>query len=176
LAAIKKTLEAYKEEYEILSAEDKSQDKAFIREFTDVPPSARDQLLKLFKKRAKPRGVINKTCLNPPALFIPELGENNPFSDRPSTSTQIQFYEADTEAVLRDLDHFDNAPGAVDKSIWDRFVAFRREKIKMENNLRNKGLTLNEMNLFHQKRLEEDEQTKKSIDEYSKKVAAYVRF
>jgi hypothetical protein len=42
----------------------------------------------------------------------------------------------------------------------------------MENNLRNKGLTLNEMNLFHQKRIEEDEQTKKSIDEYSKKVAA----
>ena len=172
MVVYKKTLEAHKEEFEILSAEDKSQDRAFIREFSDVPPSARDQLLKLFKKRAKPRGAINKTCLNSAPLNIPELGENNPFSDRPSTSTQIRFYETDTETILRDLDHFDNAPGAVDKSVWDRFVAYRREKIKMENNLRNKGLNLNEMSLFYQKRLEEDDQTKKTIDEYSRKISS----
>jgi hypothetical protein len=171
LTAIKKMLEAYKEEFEILSAEDKSQDRAFIREFSDVPAGARDQLLKLFKKRAKPRGIINKTSLNPAPLNIPELGENNPFFDRPSTSTQIHFYDTDTETILRDLDHFDNAPGAVDKPVWDRFVAYRRDKIKMENNLRNKGLNLNEMILYQQKRIEEDDQTKKMIDEYSRKIS-----
>lgn len=50
---LKKSLEAFKEEHDILSAEDKSQDKAFIREFSDVSPGVREQLLKLFKKRAK---------------------------------------------------------------------------------------------------------------------------
>ena len=51
---IKKYVEIAKEEYEILSAEDKAQDKAFLREFVDVyPSSTRELLLKLFKKRAK---------------------------------------------------------------------------------------------------------------------------
>ena len=167
---IKKTLEAYKEEYEIFSAEDKSQEKAFIREFSDVPSGSRDQLLKLYKKRAKPRGPISKSCLNAPLLFIPELGETNPIADRPSTSTQIALYEKDTESLLHEIDHFDNAPGGVDKSVWDRFLSFRRQKIKMENDLRDKGLTLNEMNLYYHKRLEEEDAKKKSIDEYSKKV------
>jgi hypothetical protein len=50
---IKKAFEAFREEFEILSAEDKSQEKAFIREFSDVSPASREQLLRLFKKRAK---------------------------------------------------------------------------------------------------------------------------
>ena len=50
---LKKSLDAFKEEYDILSAEDKSQDKAFLREFSDVPPGVRDQLFKLYKKRTK---------------------------------------------------------------------------------------------------------------------------
>ncbi len=51
---IKKYVDIFKEEYEILSAEDKVQDKAFMREFSDVyPASTREHLLKLFKKRVK---------------------------------------------------------------------------------------------------------------------------
>lgn len=50
---IRKACEAFKDEYERLLAEDKSQDKAFSREFPDVPAGIREQLLKLFKKRAK---------------------------------------------------------------------------------------------------------------------------
>lgn len=46
-------IESHREEYEILLAEDKSQDKAFLREFADVSSTARDALLKLFKKRAR---------------------------------------------------------------------------------------------------------------------------
>lgn len=50
---LKKSLDAFKEEHDILSAEDKSQDKAFLREFSDVSPGVRDQLFKLYKKRSK---------------------------------------------------------------------------------------------------------------------------
>ena len=51
---IKKNIVTFKEEYEIQAAEDKAQDKAFMREFSDVyPMSTREQLLKMFKKRAK---------------------------------------------------------------------------------------------------------------------------
>jgi hypothetical protein len=50
---IKKALDIFKEEYEILLAEDKSQEKTFLREFADVSAATRELLLKLFRKRAK---------------------------------------------------------------------------------------------------------------------------
>jgi hypothetical protein len=50
---VKKAVEISRDEYERLSAEDKNSDKTFIREFSDVSSGLRDQLLKLFKKRAK---------------------------------------------------------------------------------------------------------------------------
>lgn len=167
---LKKVIEGYREEFDILSAEDKSQEKAFIREFSDVPSSSRDQLLKLFRKRAKQRAPINKISLNPVTVFIPELGEDNPFSDRPSTGQQIFIYDNDTEVALREMDHFDNAPGGVDKSVWDRFIVARRQKIELENILRNKGLNLNEMSLYYQKRIEDEEAKKREIEEISRRL------
>lgn len=51
---VKKFVETFKEEYDIACAEDKAQDRAFMREFSDVyPVTTREQLLKLYKKRAK---------------------------------------------------------------------------------------------------------------------------
>jgi len=164
-------VEAFKEEYEIASAEDKAQDKAFMREFSDVyPMSAREQLLKLFKKRAKQRMTTNKTIANPPHVFVPEFGADNPFSDRPTTAQQLDIYDMDTEAYLAELDDPENSPG-VEHYIWERFVAHRREKIRMENSLRVKGLTLTEMNLYLQKRMEEDEAKKGEIEVLSQELA-----
>lgn len=99
---------------------------------------------------------------------MPELGEDNPFSDRPTTAQQINIYDMDTEMTLAELDNFDNAPGGVDKSVWDRFVHARRQKIELENTLRLKTLNLNEMAQFYQKRQEEEEIKRREIDEYSK--------
>ncbi len=65
-----------------------------------------------------------KTIANPPIVFVPEYGADNPFSDRPSTAQQIQIYDQDTDIYLADLDEPDNAPG-VDAYIWERFVAHR---------------------------------------------------
>ncbi len=172
IQTLKKLVEAFKEEYEIASAEDKAQDKAFMREFSDVYPiSVREQLLKLFKKRAKQRMTINKTIANPPHVFVPEFGVDNPFSNRPSTAQQLDIYDRDTEQYLADLDDIENSPG-VENYIWERFVVHRREKIAMENNLRVKGLTLTEMNLFFQKRVDEDEAKKSEIEALSKRLAA----
>lgn len=101
---------------------------------------------------------------------MPELGADNPFSDRPSTAQQFNMYEVDTDAALAEFDNFDNAPPGVDQSIWERFIHFRRNKIAMENTLRVKSLNLNEMNLYLQKRMEEDDLKRKDIDECSRKA------
>lgn len=173
MQSLKKELETAREEYEILSAEDKSQEKAFSREFSDVPPAMRDQLIRLYKRRAKNRMQISKTNANPPHVYVPELGSDNPFSDRPTTAQQLNIYDMDTEATLAELDDYDNnAPGGVDRLVWDRFIFARRQKILMENNLRLKGLAVNDMTLYLQKRMDDDEHKRKEIDELTKNTAA----
>lgn len=113
-----------------------------------------------------------KTIINPPIVFVPEYGQDNPFSDRPSTAQQIKIYDQDTDLYLADLDEPDNAPG-VDAHIWQRFVAHRRDKIKSENNLKVMGLNLSEMILFLQKRVEEEEATKKQCDSLNHELIAF---
>lgn len=54
----KKHMDAFKEQYDILNAEDKVMDKAFKREFHDVTAVQQDQLYRLFRKR--PRYVLKK--------------------------------------------------------------------------------------------------------------------
>jgi cilia- and flagella-associated protein 43 len=172
LQKIKKTIDSFREKYEILVAEDRSQDKIFLREFSDVPGSQREQLLKLFKKRTKAKSTINKASLinsnnNSPSI---ENGESeqplvhNPFAERPSTAQQIQAYNMENQMALLEFDSFDNAPG-IDRPVWDRFVDYRRQKIELENTLRMKSLTLNEMQMFLQKRTEDDDLLKREIDQ-----------
>ena len=111
--------------------------------------------------------IINKTSLNPAPQFLAELGAQNPFSYRPSTAQQVIASDLDMQTTLADLDSVENAPN-VDKSVWDRFVAYRRLKIAFENSLRMKTLTLGEMTLYLQRRQEEDEQKKREIEECSR--------
>ena len=54
-------LEDFRNEYEILVAEDKVMDKAFKREFHDVSAVMADQLYRLFRKR--PRCVHTRVCV-----------------------------------------------------------------------------------------------------------------
>ena len=53
LAESRKHVEAYREQYESLLAEDKVMDKAFKREFSDIPGYQIDQLYKLFRRRPR---------------------------------------------------------------------------------------------------------------------------
>lgn len=50
-------MELFRDEYEIMMAEDKSLDKGFKRDFSDQDPATVEHLYKLFKRR--PRFVMN---------------------------------------------------------------------------------------------------------------------
>ena len=50
---IRKIVDEYQEVYDNVVAEDKLLDRAFKREFSDVPLSVADQLYKLFKRRPR---------------------------------------------------------------------------------------------------------------------------
>lgn len=116
--------------------------------------------------------IPNKTISNPPIVFVPEYGADNPFSDRPTTAQQIILYDTDTEVYLADLDDFENNPG-IDNYIWERFIQHRRDKIIMENNLKVKGLNLIEMNQYYQKRVEEEEKLKRDIELMTKNLVEF---
>ena len=49
----RKQVDAFREQYDILVAEDKVMDKAFKREFHDVPAVQVEQLYKLFRRRPR---------------------------------------------------------------------------------------------------------------------------
>ena len=53
LAQSRKQVDAFREQYDILVAEDKVMDKAFKREFHDVPAVQVEQLYKLFRRRPR---------------------------------------------------------------------------------------------------------------------------
>ena len=53
----RKNVDAYREQYDILIAEDKVMDKAFKREFNDVSGVQQDQLYRLFRRRPR---LVNK--------------------------------------------------------------------------------------------------------------------
>lgn len=178
---LRKQIDASREEYDILQAEDKAQEKVFLREFSDVSLGIRDQLLKLFKKRPRQRGPnLGKTFQAAPnqaaaAGGLAELGEDtNPFAFRPSTAQQLQAYEDDIADQMAEWDKYEgNAPPGVDSFVWDRFVEFRRQKIEQfENKLRAKSLALAEQDYFMQKRAEEDEQVKAKIERLTKEAAS----
>lgn len=49
----RKNVDAFREQYDILLAEDKVMDKAFKREFNDVSAVQQDQLYRLFRRRPR---------------------------------------------------------------------------------------------------------------------------
>ena len=50
---IQKKVDEYREVYDSLLAEDKILERAFKRDFSDIPLSISDQLFKLFKRRPR---------------------------------------------------------------------------------------------------------------------------
>jgi hypothetical protein len=117
---------------------------------------------------------INKTYANPPNLSVPELGAtnlaNNPYAERPSTAQQHVIFDAELEKSIKDMDNLLNAPANVEIQVWTRFTNIRREKIHAENNLKLRNIAMAEMNAYMQKRIDEEEQKKKEIDEYAKSI------
>jgi hypothetical protein len=53
LVEAKHEMEIFRDEYEIMMADDKALDKGFKRDFSDQDPHTVDQLYKLFKRRPR---------------------------------------------------------------------------------------------------------------------------
>jgi hypothetical protein len=85
----------------------------------------------------------------------------------------LSITDAEMHAAFAELDNYESAAVSVDKPVWERFVEFRRQKIAMEASLRLKAISLNEMSLYLQKRIEDDEQKRREIDECSKSSMGY---
>lgn len=152
-------LDDFRNEYDILVAEDKVMDKAFKREFHDVSAVMADQLYRLFRKR--PRGQKFKGADTP----VLDGRNPNPFAERPSTARQNAQAQSSLEAALADLDKPVNMPEGLDASVWQRMCQYRRTKIESENLVKQKALMLAEMQAFLQKRNDEEESLRNEIED-----------
>ncbi|XP_060599927.1 cilia- and flagella-associated protein 43-like [Ruditapes philippinarum] len=158
----RKNVDNYREQYDILLAEDKVMDKAFKREFNDVSAVQQDQLYRLFKRRPR---ALKITRAEGDAISLP-----NPFADRPSTARQNAQSKAYMDTAMEDLDKPVNCPEGVEPHVWERLCMYRRQKVENENLLKLRAHTLAEMQQFQQKRQEEDDQLKTDIDSISEQL------
>ncbi|XP_053407637.1 cilia- and flagella-associated protein 43-like isoform X4 [Mercenaria mercenaria] len=152
----RKNVDNYREQYDILLAEDKVMDKAFKREFNDVSAVQQDQLYRLFKRRPRALKITRGEGDN---ITLP-----NPFADRPSTARQNAQSKAYMDQAMDDLDKQSNCPEGVEPQVWERLCMYRRQKVENENLLKLRAHILAEMQQFQQKRQEEDDQLKNDID------------
>ncbi|KAL8576297.1 hypothetical protein ACOMHN_006220 [Nucella lapillus] len=157
-------MDEFRNEYDILVAEDKVMDKAFKREFHDVSAIIADQLYRLFRKR--PRGQKFKGADTP----LLDGRNPNPFAERPSTARQSAQAQWSLEAALGDLDKPVNMPEGLDPAVWHRMCQYRRTKIDSENLVKQKALVLAEMQAFLQKRQDEEDSLKNEIDDITAQI------
>ncbi|XP_054839059.1 cilia- and flagella-associated protein 43 [Eublepharis macularius] len=145
-------VDAHREAYDILIAEDKLMERGFRKEFSDVPTHHIDHLLKLYKRRprAHKAKVVHDT--------------SNPYGDRPGSAKAMQDAYIHLMKAIDEMDEFENKPEGLDYTIWDRFCVVRRAKIESEQQIKQKALTLAEMQTFLQRRIEDDEKVRKDIE------------
>lgn len=155
----RKELDDYRNEYDIHVADDKVHERMFRREFQNLPTPFVDQLLKHYKKR--PRGQKAKTYESQAY----DTASSYPFSDRPSTARRNEEARYALNQAMAELNQEKNIPEGVDNQSWEHLCAYRMEKIEKELQIKQKALTLAEMQAFVQKRAEEEEKLKMEIEE-----------
>uniref|UniRef100_A0A7M4F3D5 Cilia- and flagella-associated protein 43 n=1 Tax=Crocodylus porosus TaxID=8502 RepID=A0A7M4F3D5_CROPO len=148
----RRQVDAYRETYDNLVAEDKILERGFRKEFSDVPMHLIDQLFKLYKRR--PRAQKMKM----------HLDTANPYGDRPGSAKAYKDALAHLMRAMNELDNPENMPEGLDLPVWERFCSARRIKVESEQLVKRKALTLAEMQAFLQRRIEDDEKIKKDID------------
>ncbi|XP_013915005.1 PREDICTED: cilia- and flagella-associated protein 43 [Thamnophis sirtalis] len=148
----KAEVDAFREAYDILIAEDKVMERGFRKEFSDLQTHHVDQLFKLYKRR--PRALKMKV----------QTDTANPYGERPGSAKMYQDALAHLMKAIDEMDNPENRPEGLDISNWERFCAARRAKVESEQQVKQKVLTLAEMQTFLQKRMEDDEQLRKDIE------------
>uniref|UniRef100_A0A8C8RE15 Uncharacterized protein n=1 Tax=Pelusios castaneus TaxID=367368 RepID=A0A8C8RE15_9SAUR len=145
-------VDAYRETYDNLAAEDKILERGFRKEFSDVPAYHIDHLFKLYKRR--PRAQKIKM----------HLDTANPYGDRPGSARAYKEALAHLMKAIDEMDDPGNMPEGLDLPVWERFCLARRTKVESEQLVKRKALTLAEMQAFLQKRVEDDEKIRMDID------------
>ncbi|XP_048464916.1 cilia- and flagella-associated protein 43 isoform X2 [Rhincodon typus] len=162
---MKVMVDRFRESYDDLVAEDRLLDRGFRREFSDVSAAMVDQLYKLYKRRPK---VQTQRI---------QVATANPFEDQ---SQLVKDSHASFLAAMVDLDSLDFKPENLDPAVWDRFCESRRKKIESEHQVKLKAVTLAEMQMFLQRRMEEDENNAQIINnliqELNKSVPFYIKY
>ncbi|XP_026523209.1 cilia- and flagella-associated protein 43 [Notechis scutatus] len=148
----KAEVDAFREAYDILIAEDKVMERGFRKEFSDLQTHYIDQLFKLYKRR--PRALKMKV----------QTDTANPYGERPGSAKIYQDALTHLMKAIDEMDNPENRPEGLDIINWERFCVARRAKVESEQQVKQKALTLAEMQTFLQKRIEDDEQLRKDID------------
>ncbi|XP_031410356.1 cilia- and flagella-associated protein 43-like isoform X2 [Meleagris gallopavo] len=133
----KKKIEFYTEQYDNAVAEDKNLEYGFKKKFADVPADLLDELLELYKCRPK-------SC---------SLSAED-YKDALTCSTK----------AMDELDNPENMPNGLDPSIWENFCLARRNKFKSEQLVKWLALILAEMEVFLQRRIDDNEKMSSKIE------------
>ncbi|XP_009697789.1 PREDICTED: WD repeat-containing protein 96, partial [Cariama cristata] len=149
----KNKIKAYMDTYENAIVEEKNLECGFTREFADVPANFFDELFQLYKHR--PKAPMTETLLD----------TANPYGD---CSGSAEGYK-DTLTLLRkamdELDSPEHMPNGLDLCIWENFCLARRNKVESEELVKWKALTLAEMQVFLQRRMDDNEKIKSEIED-----------
>ncbi|XP_071090035.1 cilia- and flagella-associated protein 43-like isoform X1 [Haliotis cracherodii] len=159
-----KNLARFKDEYDILLAEDKVMDRSFKREFADVSAIMQDQLYRLFRKR--PRGQKFKGADTP----VLDVNSSNPFAERPSTARQNSAAQASIDVAVEEMDREGNMPEGLELHVWKRMCTYRKDKMDSEQLVKVKSLVYAEMTDFEQRRKNEDVALEEEIRDIEKQI------
>ncbi|XP_007479121.1 cilia- and flagella-associated protein 43 isoform X2 [Monodelphis domestica] len=147
-------LDAYRETYDILIAEDKVLERGFKKEFSELPTSLVETLYKMFKRR--PRQHKQKR---------PEGGQRfTPYDDEQGFIHLHQENLTQLMKAMKELDNPHNMPEGLELSVWNNFCALRRSKVENEQKVKQKALVLLEMQTFLRKRTEDDDKVQADIE------------
>ncbi|KAL1789130.1 cilia-and flagella-associated protein 43 [Sigmodon hispidus] len=147
-------LDVFKEQHDILVAEDKILERSFKKEFSEVSGHQVDILYKLFKRR--PRVHKQKTQADVNSLV--------PYGERPGSGKLNKENFTQLMKSMDELDNINNMPEGLEPTVWEHFCATRRAKVENEYKVKQKAAGLQEMTTFLRKRLEDDEAVQHEIE------------
>jgi hypothetical protein len=111
----KRDVEAFRDEYELLLADDRMLDKMFRRDFNDIDTHTIDTLYRLFKRR--PRGPKALKTMSEQQGTGPAT-DGDPFSGRPASSRAASAANHHMIEAMAELDSEANMPDNLPHFRW----------------------------------------------------------
>lgn len=144
-ADVRTSVDDYREQYDSVVAEDKMLDRAFRRDFSDVPLALVDHLYKLFKRRPR---------VQRPHQQQEAVQTFNPYDNSGKMEVDVSSTALD---LFKEIDDISNAPEGLEEPVWQRLCMSRKTKFESEQHMRNSAMTLAEMSQYLQRCQEECE-------------------